>query len=914
MPFHFILKSSLFLILGSFLAALLVSAPSYAKGEVYTWSGDQIVGSGGKYVVAGYLTQTANSEFPATYSRVTNTTYRNYTGSKPESGKCGATLTLNSGRNKITAISVTCNIAQGAYSASPEATYTSGQYALDKTANIAGTPPKASDELDGSYLASIKESATYKAFGGKLDTLRTSYCNKLDDTTDKTLKTDCLSTGFQSIVYSCWSTARGSAASAARYDPNADTAKITKDSFASCMASKTGESKDGILLKIKDIDVAAVNAAGFSAEEAAKTQADKSQCTSGGGTWDDASNTCTAAGTDTPPETTCGVSVVGWIVCPVVNFLAGVTDLSYNFLADSFLSTPTRLVQRTVEGAESPIYTAWKAFQNVANILLVIGFLMIIYSQLTGVGLTNYSIKKMLPKIIVAALLINLSFYICAIAVDLSNVLGYGLKSFLSGLTGKDAAVNLGAASTGAGAAGFAGVAVAVLGATAVASAATGGVSLALVALIGVLISGAIALITIFFILMIRQVLIVFLIVIAPVAFAMYFLPNTKQWFDKWRKTFTALLFLFPIIGVVYGASTLASNVLTNVYTAQSDAILGQIIAAAVMILPLFVVPGLLKKSLDSVNSIGGKLNALGAKYGGKAKGRATDSNYAKYQRQKAGTRRAQMQAGVYQGRGGKLNPNNWRSGLNRKVNGWGVANTVSGGFTGTQAQRGAALIEEQEAKDIKEATIPLEQELVQAQLGTHPRYKGASAQDDLLRDRAKNGSTVADRRAAMNKAASLGRDDVLRGLQQDSSVNQEHLRSAISQNAGPLLLKSPDLVKGQSAAFNSVTGQQMSTFSAGTADAHMQHLENLHTRANDATLTAAERASAQTQLDAASRSFNSAIEDISADKSLQSAFNGETGRRILNNFSNSSPAFQSYANQHLTSLAGIDSTSGKIR
>ncbi|MCZ6324111.1 hypothetical protein O5165_25825, partial [Escherichia coli] len=46
-------------------------------------------------------------------------------------------------------------------------------------------------------------------------------------------------------------------------------------------------------------------------------------------------------------------------------------------------------------------------------------------------GLNNYSIKKMLPRLIVAAILVNLSYYICAIAVDISNILGHSLQQAL---------------------------------------------------------------------------------------------------------------------------------------------------------------------------------------------------------------------------------------------------------------------------------------------------------------------------------------------------------------------------------------------------------------------------------------------------------------------------------------------------
>ena len=51
----------------------------------------------------------------------------------------------------------------------------------------------------------------------------------------------------------------------------------------------------------------------------------------------------------------------------------------------------------------------------------------IVISQITGYGISNYGIKKMLPKILVMAILINLSWYVAVIGVDISNILGKGI-------------------------------------------------------------------------------------------------------------------------------------------------------------------------------------------------------------------------------------------------------------------------------------------------------------------------------------------------------------------------------------------------------------------------------------------------------------------------------------------------------
>lgn len=404
-------------------------------------------------------------------------------------------------------------------------------------------------------------------------------------------------------------------------------------------------------------------------------------------------------------KSSCAIGGIGWIICPTINFLAGIADSAYAFLADNFLRVDIRVIQAN---SDNTTFTAWQQFLKFGNIFLIIAFVVIIYSQLTGGGLSNYTAKKMLPKIIVAAVLINLSFFICQAAVDLSNVLGYGLKNFLAGLAGHSSTISYGADATGDGAAGWVGTAGLVLGAGAVGAAAAGGITLGLVALLGMLVAAVISLFVIFFILVIRQVGIILLIILAPVAFAAYILPNTEQWFTKWRKTFMALLMVFPIIGVVFGASTLASVVLQDIYSGaggsgQDGNVIGKIIAAGVLVIPLIIVPGLLKKSLDSLGSIGGKLSGLGGKLSGKAQSGVKNSKFAGYQKGLADKRKALIGAGAY--KGSNRNPANWlrnaRSGINRGLNNNDAFNTATGGFGRQQAAAGVSMAEKQEAEEV---------------------------------------------------------------------------------------------------------------------------------------------------------------------------------------------------------------------
>ncbi|MCA9327653.1 hypothetical protein KDA14_03950, partial [Candidatus Saccharibacteria bacterium] len=71
-----------------------------------------------------------------------------------------------------------------------------------------------------------------------------------------------------------------------------------------------------------------------------------------------------------------------------------------------------------------------------------------------------------------------------------------------------------------------------------------------------------ITVLAILIILMLRKALIVLLIVVSPIAFVLYLLPNTEKFFSKWMKMFGQLLMVFPVVGLLFGAGQLASTII----------------------------------------------------------------------------------------------------------------------------------------------------------------------------------------------------------------------------------------------------------------------------------------------------------------------------------------------------------------
>ncbi|MBQ3306031.1 hypothetical protein IJH02_01160 [Candidatus Saccharibacteria bacterium] len=327
---------------------------------------------------------------------------------------------------------------------------------------------------------------------------------------------------------------------------------------------------------------------------------------------------------DDNPSTTCfdGGGALGWVLCPLLEGASWAVNQIYSGFIEPSLTINANLlaVNDNNDTNDQSAYDVWQIFQTFANIAFAIMILVVIISQLTGVGIDNYGIKRILPRLIISALLINLSFIICQLAVDLSNILGVSLKNLFDSL-GPSAVIS-GGTATGNTAA-WVTIIVSVV--------AVGGAFLALGlgVIIPILVAALSALIAVFFLFLVlaaRQAAIVILVVISPLALVMYMLPNTKKYFDKFVKIFATLLIVYPICGLVMGGGNFASRVLlvaggasADSFSADGSGFFYQISAVLVSIVPFFFIPSLVKNSLAGLGNIGAKISGIGSKVSGRA-------------------------------------------------------------------------------------------------------------------------------------------------------------------------------------------------------------------------------------------------------------------------------------------------------
>jgi len=304
----------------------------------------------------------------------------------------------------------------------------------------------------------------------------------------------------------------------------------------------------------------------------------------------------------TPTTQTCQGGAMGWIICPIASGIQTATDAFYNKIIIPFLSIPP-----LTQSVDDPVYSVWNNIRDVANIAFVLAFLIIIYSQATSMGIGNYGIKRLLPKLILVAVLTNVSYFICAALVDIFNIIGSGTASLMlsalpsHGNTSIYVSNGSGLAVLAAGAAGLTAL-----------IASSGGLLPALFLFIAI---GFLAIVAAVIVLVIRQIAVITLVMIAPLAFVAWLLPNTEKWFSKWYTTFGKLLIMYPMIIAVFVGAKIFSAIITQTAFIQDDAIKGAI-GFLVQAVPLFALPFTFAVAGGAFHKIAGAVMTRGSKLG----------------------------------------------------------------------------------------------------------------------------------------------------------------------------------------------------------------------------------------------------------------------------------------------------------
>lgn len=525
-------------------------------------------------------------------------------------------------------------------------------------------------------------------------------------------------------------------------------------------------------------------------------------------------------------EQTCmnsgGAGSLGWIVCSLLDWMGDATEGLYNNIVKPALTVNASFFE------DSATREAWEKFRDIANILFIVMVLFVVFSQLTGVGIDNYGIKKILPKLIVVAILINLSFLICVICVDLSNILGNGFQAFLDGLGTSADTVTISVSGGPSGAdsgsvniamdAGI--ISVGVIAAAISVYAIYSNPAILLTLLIGA-IGVMIAVLFVFILLAGRKAAIVLLAVLSPVAFILYLLPNTKKIFDKWLKLWEAMLFLYPICGLLIGGGNFASKLMLNV--GGGDGIATVLTALVIGIIPIFFIPTVLKGAFAAMGTMGNAISGFGNRMrGGATKGLRNSRAYKNAQErgQESGIRRKAGYDSKGNRKWGKEGPN-WRQRLLRGGKRSIARNALA--YQKLQSEKGALkategadfMLETETANEMKRIVssgdindINKLQTGLQGALLANDRAKIRAYSDALFSKKEEGNKSV---KAAYNAAVGAGADpEAMRTWA--NNVMQNH--AGLKKDHGSLFAAAQGIVGGGAAQS---TGDYLSTADPAT-------------------------------------------------------------------------------------------------
>ena len=260
-------------------------------------------------------------------------------------------------------------------------------------------------------------------------------------------------------------------------------------------------------------------------------------------------NALTAPATTTDPTTSSDPNSVNqescaqkdgtfaWLFCPFFDgishtFADGAQQLISGFLAVEPLQQ------------SGPIYDTWNSLRLLADVSFVIIFLVIIFAQTLQFNLSAYTIKRMLPKLVAAAVLVQFSYVVVSAMIDVGNILGAGVAQLIGATVhgGAMASFDLGTLTEN------------LVGGGILVALATVAWELAFPLFLMVLISILAMILT----LALRYVILGLLIILAPLAFAAWVLPNTERYFSTWLSTLIKLILMYPIIIALL---SVASNV-----------------------------------------------------------------------------------------------------------------------------------------------------------------------------------------------------------------------------------------------------------------------------------------------------------------------------------------------------------------
>lgn len=312
----------------------------------------------------------------------------------------------------------------------------------------------------------------------------------------------------------------------------------------------------------------------------------------------------TGAGTVREDSCESNGGALSWILCSVIDLISG----AFNWVDTQIQAL---LGVDREKYTDDGMYAVWSNFRNIAYGVLIIVMLVMVIGTALGTQLFDaYTVKKALPRMVIAVIFMSLSWYAMIALIDLANIVGNGIMGIMTspfrcGANATTDCIPTGATfaslfttSTAAGTTG----AIIGIGALMFALPGAGGVILGYV-------GSALLVITLaFLVLVLRQMFILVLMLLAPVAILAWIFPGNDKMWKLWWSSFSKLLIMFPLIMALIASGRIMSQVIAI----SSDGLTSWIVKISAYILPYAFIPFTFKFAGGALASISGMVNDRG--------------------------------------------------------------------------------------------------------------------------------------------------------------------------------------------------------------------------------------------------------------------------------------------------------------
>lgn len=302
-------------------------------------------------------------------------------------------------------------------------------------------------------------------------------------------------------------------------------------------------------------------------------------------------------------ENTHGLQLA-WLICPAIDAMGGLTD----GLVDLFEGQLSFTVSQNLGNADSQtrVRTTWALMKNLASAFLVIIMLLMVFAQAFGGGpMDAYTVKKMLPRLVIAVIAIQISWYIFAWVIDFVNAIGNGIADLLFLPFGGSGNMHLGNlfdnAKVGAEFTGPAGW----LGMAAIIGFGIADLPMLLIILLGAVVALVAALVTLMF----RKILIIMLLILVPLALLAWILPGTQRYWKMWWDNFIKVLFMFPLVVTLVAAGRIFAYVAGTQDNGDFGGFLNFLMVMVGYFGPLFIIPKTFKWGGQMMQMAGNGIN-----------------------------------------------------------------------------------------------------------------------------------------------------------------------------------------------------------------------------------------------------------------------------------------------------------------